>query len=333
MDIRNTKELKAFAAGRVEQAQDGNRIVLIYSGLVLGLSVLVSLVNYVLGLQISQSGGLSNMGTRTVLSAVQAMMPVAQMVVVLCIDLGYMAAMLRVARGQYVSPQTLRLGFDRFWPLLRLTLIKGLIFFGIGFASVYAATFIYMLTPLSNSAVELLMPIVSQSSVIDPTSILLDDATYVQLMSAMAPVMVIFGLIYCAFAVPVVYQYRMSDYILIDRPGQGAMAALRESRKMMRGSRFRLFRLDLSLWWYYAAVLGAMVVCYGDQLLPMLGITFPWSEEVGFFLFYALYLMLQLAIYYFLRNRVATTYALAYDALRPQEKPDNGVVLGNIFNM
>lgn len=332
MDIRNTKELKAFAAQRVEQAQDGKRIVLIYSGLVLGLSVLVSLVNYVLGLQISQSGGLSNMGTRTVLSAVQAMLPVAQMAVVLCIDLGYVAAMLRIARGQYVSPQTLRLGFDRFWPLLRLTLIKGLIFFGIGFASVYAATFIYMLTPLSRSAVEILMPLLNQSSILD-TGLLLDDATYLQLMSAMAPVMVIFGLIYCALAIPVVYQYRMSDYLLIDRPGQGAMAALRESRKMMRGNRFRLFRLDLSLWWYYAAMLGAMVVCYGDQLLPMLGITFPWSEEVSYFLFYALYLALQLAIYYFLRNRVEVTYALAYDALRPQEKPDNGVVLGNIFNM
>lgn len=332
MDIRNTKELKAFAAQRLEQAQNGKRIVLIYSGLVLGLGMLVTLVNYLLQLQISQSGGLGNMGTRSILSTVQALLPVARMVVVLCIDLGYIAAMLRIARGQYVSAQTLRLGFDRFWPLLRLMLIKGLIFFGIGFASVYAATFIYMLTPLSDPAMELLMPIVNRAGIMDPT-LLLDDATYLQLMSAMAPVMAIFGLIYCVLAIPVAYQYRMSEYILIDQPGQGAMAALRESRKMMRNNRFRLFRMDLSLWWYYAATLGAMVVCYGDQILPMLGIPFPWSGEVSYFLFYAIYLVLQFAIYYCLRSRVEVAYALAYDALRPQDKPDNGVVLGNIFNM
>lgn len=332
MDIQNTKELKTFAAQRVEQAQSGKRIVLIYSCLVLGLGILVSLVNYLLQLQISQSGGLGNMGLRSILSTVQTLLPVARIVVVLCIDLGYVAAMLRIARGQYVSAQTLRLGFDRFWPLLRLMLIKGLIFFGIGFASVYAATFIYMLTPLSKPAMDLLLPIVSQSGSMDPT-LLLDDVTYLQLMSAMAPVMAIFGLIYCVFAIPVAYQYRMSEYILIDRPGQGAMAALRESRKMMGHNRFRLFRIDLSLWWYYAATLGATLVCYGDQLLPMLGVTFSWPDEVGYFLFYALYLVLQFAIYYCLRNRVEVTYALAYDALRPQDKPNSGVVLGNIFNM
>lgn len=332
MDIRNTKELKAFAAQRVEQAQNSKRVVLIYSGLVLGLAALVCLVNYLLELQISRSGGLSNMGTRTVLSTVQTILPLAQLVVVLCVELGYVAAMLRIARGQYTSPQTLRLGFDRFWPLLRLMLIKGLIFFGIGFISVYVATFIYMLTPLSKSARELLMPLLNQNAILE-TGLLLDDATYVQLMSAMAPMMGIFVLIYCIIAAPVVYQYRMSDYVLIDRPGQGAMTALRESRKMMRGNRFQLFRLDLSLWWYYAAMLGATVVYYGDQILPMLGITFPWPGVVSYFLFYALYLALQLAIYCCLRNRVEVTYALAYDALRPQEKPDNGVVLGSIFNM
>ena len=38
------------------------------------------------------------------------------------------------------------------------------------------------------------------------------------------------------------------------------------------------------------------------------------------------------AIYYFLRNPMAVAYAKAYDSLR--EKPaDNGVVLGNIFDL
>ena len=65
----------------------------------------------------------------------------------------------------------------------------------------------------------------------------------------------------------------------------------------------------------------------------MLGITLPWSADVSYFLFFALYLAAQFAIYYFLRNPVDVTYALAYDAIKPEEKQDGGVVLGNIFQM
>ena len=38
-------------------------------------------------------------------------------------------------------------------------------------------------------------------------------------------------------------------------------------------------------------------------------------------------------IFYFLRNQAETTYALAYDSIRPKEQPGSGVVLGNIFQM
>lgn len=332
MDIRNRKELKTFAAQRLEQAQQEKRIVLIYAVLVLGASLLVTLVNYLLGLQISQAGGLGNMGTRSFLSAMQTVLPILKSVVVMCLQLGFTAAMLRIARGQYASPRTLRLGFDRFWPLLRLEILKGLIYFGICIACVYAATILYLLTPLSDSAMEILTPLVSQTSIMN-SGIVLDDATYYQLLSAMTPMLVIFCLIYCAVIAPISYQYRMADYVLIDRPAIGALNALRESRKMMRGNRRNLFRLDLSLWWYYATIFGATMVCYGDMILPSLGITFPWSETVSYFLFFLLYLALQLAVYYFLCNRVSVTYALAYDAVKPTEKKNNGVILGNIFNM
>ena len=69
------------------------------------------------------------------------------------------------------------------------------------------------------------------------------------------------------------------------------------------------------------------------QILAALGVKLPWSEDVSFFLFYGAYLAAQFAVYYFLRGRVEVTYALAYDALRPRERQENGVVLGNIFQM
>lgn len=332
MDIGNTKELKSRAAEQLERAGEEKRILLIYTALVLGLSAGVTLVNYLLGLQISQTGGLGSIGFRSVLSTVQTVLPIAQSVVMLCLDLGFLAAMQRIARGQYVSAQTLRLGFDRFWPLLRLTLLKGLMFAGVGFLCIYLATMIFLLTPLSKPAMEILLPLMNQVSTLNP-QVVLDDTVYLQLTSAMMPVMLIFAVIYCAAAAPLAYALRMSEYVLIDKPGTGALAAIRESRKMTRRKRLKLLRLDLGLWWYYAALLGAMAVCYGDQILAALGVKLPWSEDVSFFLFYGLYLAAQFAVYYFLRGRVEVTYALAYDALRPRERQENGVVLGNIFQM
>ncbi len=152
-------------------------------------------------------------------------------------------------------------------------------------------------------------------------------------MSATAPAMAIFGVLFLALAAPLFYRYRMTDYLIIDRPATGALAALRDSRMMTKGSRWNLFRLDLSMWWYYAAVLVSAAIGYGDQLLPALGVTLPFSDTVAYFLFFGVYLAVTFVIYYFLRNRVEVTYALAYDSLRPREPENNGAVLGNIFQM
>ena len=54
MDIRNTRTMKTFAAERLETSPQEKKIVLIYSGLTLGLALLTTVVRYVLGIQIDQ---------------------------------------------------------------------------------------------------------------------------------------------------------------------------------------------------------------------------------------------------------------------------------------
>lgn len=333
MDIRNTRQLKTFAAERLDNARDGQKIVLIYTIITIAVTALMTVVSYCLNLQIAKTGGIGRMDTRSMLSTVQTLLPFAQTFFLLCLDLGYLSAMLRIARGQYASINGLRLGFDRFWVLLRCTLLKGLIYCGIGLISVYAAMMIYLMTPLSEPAMEVLTPLVTGTAVSGQTAVMLDDATYARLVSAMTPALILCGVFFLALSAPFFYKYRMADYLLIERPGDGAVAALRESRKMMKGNRWGLFRLDLSMWWYYAAMLISTLVCYGDQILPMLGVDLPLSADAGYFLFFAAYLAVVFAAYYFLRNRVEVTYALAYDSLRPKEPEDKGVVLGNIFQM
>ena len=203
---------------------------------------------------------------------------------------------------------------------------------GVTFVSVYAGIMIYMLTPLADPAVELLTPLMSQMTLLDST-VAIDDATYAQLVQTMTPCFVISGIMLLVLGGPIFYSFRMVNYVIIDKPAMGALMALRESKKMMRGNRLQLLKLDVSLWWYYLASAAALVICYGDLLLPMLGVELPVSETVAFFGFYVLYIAASFCVHIFLRNRAEVTYALAYDAVKPEEKQDGGVVLGNIFQM
>lgn len=330
MDICNTSEIKAAALRRLTDAGQAKRIAAIYAGVTLGLSALVTILGLVLEAMMSGATGLGGMGRRTILSSVQSMLPWVVGLITMCVELGYQAAMLRVARGQYASPQTLRLGFDRFWVLLRCILLEGVILFAIAFGGIYIATMLFMLTPFSGRVMEVLSPVLEDVTLLSPEMVL-DEALYDQLMQAMIPAFVMCAIVVAAAAIPVLYRLRMARFVIIDKPGIGALAALRESRKMMKGNCLRLAKLDISLWPYYIGCVFASLLCYGDVLLPMMGVRFPWSDTVSYYLFFALYLAVQFAVYYFLRNQAEVAYSIAYDSIRPKEPKTEGVALGSIF--
>ena len=330
MTIPSFKILKRNAADRVAAAENSGKIVLVYAGIVTVLALLVTVVNYALKLQISQLGGLSNMGLRSVLSTVQSVLPMLQSVVTLCLQLGYMAAMLRVARQQYASEQTLKLGFARFWVLLRYVILESCLYTLAGLAAFWIAVQIYLLTPLSRSAMSMVTPEMADPNVI--IELLQDPVFAGEITAAMLPLFVLFGILYTVLFVPINYSLRMGRYVLIDKPGQGAVFAMKESRNMMRGSRVRLFKLDVSLWWWYAISVISSLLCYGDVLLPMVGVELPFSADVSYFLFYGLFLAAQFLAAYFFGNYIQVVYAQVYNPLKPREK-DTSVVLGNIFQM
>lgn len=332
MDIRNTRHLKSFAADRAANAPQEKRILLIYCGLTMGLSLLSLIVRYVLGLQIDQLGGLSNLSRRSMLSAVQSMLPLVVSLVVMCIEVGYIAAMLRIARGQYASPNTLRLGFDRFWTLLRCSILQGLIYGTLILAAVYAAAMVFVMSPWGTAFMEQVSPLMANVSLLNPQMVI-DDATAMKLIPTMIPMFLMIAVAVCLLVIPTVFRFRMANYVIIDKPGKGALYALRESKKMMRGNCRKLLKLDLSYWWYFLLLLAISSVGNMDLYLASFGVKLPMSADAAYFLFYIAYLALQLAAYYFLRNRIEVTYALAYDSIKPEEPKDNGIVLGNIFNM
>ena len=330
MDIYNPSEVKKAGVRRLRDAESAKKVALVYAGLTIGLSALVAVLGLILNLLIDQSGGLSGMGRRTVLISLQTILPVIAIPLSLCLELGYQAAMLRVARGQYVTPQTIRLGFDRFWVLLRCVLLEAAMLFGVCLGGIYLGSLLFMMSPFSDRAVEIVQPLMANATVLSP-QVVLDSGVYDQLMSAMAPAFALCLILVAVLAVPLAFRYRMAQYVIIDKPGIPARMALRESRKMMKGNAWRLFKLDISLWWYYVLDVLARLLCYGDVILALVGVSLPWSDTVSYYGFFVLYLAAQFAIYYFLRNRAETAYAIAYDSIRPKEAPTGGAVLGSIF--
>ncbi len=334
MTLPSSRQLRENAGQQLSKAREPQKIVLIYSAILIGVSAVSTTAQYLLGSGISQTGGLRNLGLRSMLSTVSNILPIVQYAILLCLGLGFAAAALRIARGQFTSPMTLKAGFDRFWPLLKCTLLQGLIFLAIGFGSFYLAMAIYMFSPFSEGFFTIITPLLADESILSTGIPVLDEATSLALMEQMWPMLIIFLVLFLALAVPVTYRYRLVNYLIIDRPGIGAFAALRESSALMKGNKRRFFRLDLSFWWYYVLLSLASVVCYGDLVLAMLGISLPLSPTVSYFLFYALFLGADFAIYWFFLNRVEVTYALAYDSLLPKQcNTSGGVVLGNIFDL
>lgn len=328
-----SRQLKQTASENLQKAKNQREILLLYAAGVLGLSCLNLVIQALVSNGISQTGGLIHMGNRSFLSAVSTFLPVLCSIGNLCLGFGYLGGMLRISRGQYASRNALRTGFERFWPLVRMKLLQGLVYLGAGIGASYLSAVIFLLSPLSAGFEEQLAPLMSGSSLLTgSTDLVLDDATLSALSTAAIPLLLIFLVVALAFVVPLLYGYRMADFVLLDHPEYGAMYALRESRKMMRGSRFGLFRLDLSFWWYYLLSVLVSALAYGDVLLAAAGVSLPMSDTAASFLFYLLYLAADFALLYCFYNKLNVTYALAYNQVKPKEET-GGAVLGNIFQM
>lgn len=323
MSIPSAKYLKKKADNRLQSGKDPKKVVLVYAGIVAASSLVVTVVRNLLNSQISQTGGIQNIGTRSMLTTADTVLTVAQLLLVMCLALGYTGSMLRIARGQYASPNSLKAGAERIWLLLRTRLLQGLILAAASFSLCFLVVNLCLLTPLSSRLIAVM-------GTFSAEALMADDIAILSLYSAMLPIM----LIYLVALVPLLWYfsctYRMVDYLLIDRPQLGAFGALRESRRMMQGNKKMMFRVDLSFWWYYVLQAVVTALVYLNTVLAMFGLGLP--AEVLYWGTIVLYLVADFAVRYFFSNKIAVTYALFYDTLCPKQE-QSGAVLGNIFQL
>lgn len=67
----------------------------------------------------------------------------------------------------------------------------------------------------------------------------------------------LWGLLLVVPGIIAAYRYSMAEYVLAEMPGISARGALRESARMMRGNKARLFRLQLSfIGWFFLSFLS-----------------------------------------------------------------------------
>lgn len=322
MDIRNTRTLREEADRALAKGREPKKVI---SGLIGALALLwlaVMAIDYILDVQLSKSGGLGDLGISALLSTFQLTLPFVQLLVTFCLTLGFQSALLRISRGQYADHTDLKTGFINFWPLLRMNALQFSLYLALCFVLVYPCMAVYLMTPFAD-----------EFWALNETLTALDDAAMTQLTAALQPVMIAFIVVYSLFCLPIYYRFRLANYILLDKPNCRPLFVLRESTRMMRRNRMHLFKADLHLWWYHGLNLLLMLISYGNLLLPMMGIELPWSATASYYIFNGVYLAGTLVVYYFLRNRVEMTYIRFYEALRPEEPPQQGVVLGNIFQM
>lgn len=299
--------LKTSAAEHLAAAPYSPRkLVLLHTGAALVLSLILTLANYLLTKQIDTTGGLAGIGTRTVLSAIQMFLSIAGAAVMPFWEFGFLRAALNISRREPAQPTTLLEGFRRFGPVLRLLLLRGALFVAVAFFCLQGATMIFMMSPLSFSFMEAAEALIESGAAIDPAAV---DG----LMVHMIPLYLLWAALLCLFLIPLMYRYRLADWAVMD-DAPGARAAMKMSKRWMFLRRKKLFRLDLSFWWYYGLMLLAAGLAYGDQLLSLLGV--PLNGDWAFFGFYLLSMAVQFAIAWRFAPQVQTTYAVAYDTFR-----------------
>ena len=325
MDLTNRRAIHHTAANALNQAgRDGKMLFLCYSGITTVLSLLSLAISYVLDLRIAQTGGLSNMDLRSVLSTIQSVLPIAQIIISSCLGFAYQQNVLSMARSQGADYRTLPSGFRHFFLLFRLALLQTLIYIAVALVAVQLSSIIFTFTPYAQVYFDAVEPLVNSMSVLGtvPT---LDEATTTAILEACMPAVWIFVGVLLLLALPVYFRYRMSMFCLADNPRMGAFMAMHKSRIMMRRHCFNLLKLDFTMWWFYLLQVLITLILYSDLLLPILGSQLPWSQNASAYLFNGFAVLIQFAVYYFTLNRVNVTYAVAYDILQLSCQPKQPV--------
>lgn len=298
------------------QGESPKRLVLLHTLLALGIPLLALLINILLDQQIAKTGGLGGMAARSTLETVQSMLELGIGILLPFWEMGLLFAALRWRRGQRADKTHLTEGFRRFVNIFALRLWSGILYIAVGFAALYASSLIFSATPWAKPLTDLLASI-GELPTPEQIPATMTPELINQLLTNMMPLYIIFGILYAAVCIFLFCRLRFADFILLE--GEGGIRSIAQSFQLTRGSCWQICKLELHFWWFYLLQALILVLCFGSEILTLLGVTLPIDPNLSFFLFYAVGLLLEGFLLWRYQGQRLTTYALAYDALQPQD--------------
>lgn len=289
------------------------KLVLLHTGVTLGVGLVLRILEYVLELGIAGTGGLSGIGTRTMLEFFQSVLSLVDSLVLPFWAIGYLFLVLQIIRQQPVSSRSLLSGFRCWGPVLRTLLLRGILNGSAALLGAQLGFLLFIFTPAAGPLLHL-----SQEAA-DPYAILQDPAA----LSAVLPMVPWAAIGALLFLTPVLYRTRFARYIIMDAPETGAIRAVLQSFRLTRRRFVPLLVLDLHFWWYYGLELLTLVMGIGHMLLPLWGVSLPMGAGAAMLVCCLAAAICRLGLYVWKRNQVFVTYALLYTHLKanPQVPP------------
>ena len=278
------------------------KLAFLHAGISTGVTLLLAVVSHLLVASMDNAVGIAGLETRIILSFIQTCLLFATTLALPFWDLGYTRACVCYSKGQTPTPADLLSGFRKFAPALRLMLLRILAMGALVMMTMQAATFLFMLSPLSLTVMEKIEPLLSGTPA--PTPELM-----AKIMPNFIPLYVIWAVVGIGVFLPIFYRFRLADFALMD-DAKGAISAFSRSARQTKGRCKQLFLLDLGFWWYYLLLVLCVAVSYLDMLLPRLGIAL--NTDIAFWVFTVLGQLGNLTIAVFCTPKIKTAYAHFY---------------------
>lgn len=317
MEKLNGKKIIARARERL-QGVNTQPLVLLHTGVTVGAAFVIMLLQYLLAEGIGNTGGLSGMGMRSVLETAQLVLQWANTLLLPFWSLGFLHVALLWAREAQADKRDLLAGFHRVGPYLGLMLNRAILTILVLVVSINISSVIYMMTPAADRILELAESFGNTDQMYDYLYSL-DMEQIMVLLRSMIPMMVIGCVLASVLLIPLLYRFRMGEYVILDQKGIRGIGAMILSAALLRRRRWQLFKLDLCFWWYYGLkILCAVLMDFGPLLLI--------EGDFAYIVTYALYLVALFGIEVCFRPRVETAYACAYEQLKEMNPIEQKIV-------
>ena len=292
-------QIIASAGERLRTGGEFRKLVRLHSAIPMAASGLLLLLT-VLSQQIAPEGGLSNMDTHTRITTALTLLQLAVTVGVLFWNAGLEYTCLSFLRERRIGVSSLTRGFSRFLPLLGSWIFRWGNYLLLMMVSGTLSGLLFSFVPISDSLYQEILTFASEPSFPLQGGVLALALIYFSLYLVVLAVLLL----------PRFYLHRLTGYLIMEDEPIGGLRAVLQSMALMKGKRWQLARLDLRFWWFYLGEIAVSGISMGQLLFPEL--------EAGLWLFPAVALCAQLALYLLAKPKLSACYGLFYESLRTQ---------------